>query len=59
MQFAEKVVGWHQQTLVATGLGQGFRNPDQVSAEQEGLKWVLEPQEGAMICPTCEYNVFL
>lgn len=30
-------LGWYQQTLVAAGLSQGFRNPDQVSAEQEGL----------------------
>lgn len=44
MKLVEKLLGCYQQTLVATGLSQDFRNPGQVSAEQEGLKWILEPQ---------------
>lgn len=59
MKFPEKVLGHYQQTLVATGLSQDFRNPDQMSAEQEGLKWIVDPQQDAMICPTCEYYLFL
>lgn len=59
MKFAEKVWGCYQQTLVATALSQDFSNPDQMSAEQEGLKWILEPQKGAMISLICEYNLFL
>lgn len=44
VKFAEKILECYKKTLVATGLSQDFRNPDQMSAEQEELKWILEPQ---------------